>query len=181
MRATMATATPPSRFTAFASSLTGRRGVFCGRSVRAPRWSFPLPRAPSRGTLGVVAAAPSFLIDKLESSAQTHKELTFRLADPDVASDAKEFQKLSKALGGSRYDCGPGSFGCALAAAAAGLEPQPGTLVGTDIHNPLLEMLLDTPTPNTGSLFGAGECFPFGGLALLSRGDRGERGDLGMV
>jgi peptide chain release factor 1 len=46
-----------------------------------------------------VAAAPSFLIDKLESSAQTHKELTFRLADPDVASDAKEFQKLSKALG----------------------------------------------------------------------------------
>jgi peptide chain release factor 1 len=99
MRATMATATPPSRFTAFASSLTGRRGAFCGRSVRAPRSSFPLPRAPSRGTLGVVAAAPSFLIDKLESSAQTHKELTFRLADPDVASDAKEFQKLSKALG----------------------------------------------------------------------------------
>ena len=77
MRATMATATPPSRFTAFASSLTGRRGAFCGRSVRAPRSSFPLPRAPSRGTLGVVAAAPSFLIDKLESSAQTHKELTF--------------------------------------------------------------------------------------------------------
>ena len=44
-------------------------------------------------------AAPKFLIDKLESSTQTHKELTFRLADPDVASDAKEFQKLSKALG----------------------------------------------------------------------------------
>ena len=44
-------------------------------------------------------AAPQFLIDKLESSTQTHKELTFRLADPDVASDAKEFQKLSKALG----------------------------------------------------------------------------------
>ena len=41
-----------------------------------------------------------FLIDKLESSTQTHKELTFRLADPDVASDAKlAFQKLSKALG----------------------------------------------------------------------------------
>ncbi len=39
------------------------------------------------------------MIDKLESSTQTHKELTFRLADPDVASNAKEFQKLSKALG----------------------------------------------------------------------------------
>ena len=44
-------------------------------------------------------AAPAFLIDKLESSARTHKELTFRLADPDVASDPKEFQKLSKAMG----------------------------------------------------------------------------------
>jgi peptide chain release factor 1 len=44
-------------------------------------------------------AAPDFLIKKLESSAQTHKELTFRLADPDVASDPKEYQKLSKALG----------------------------------------------------------------------------------
>eukprot|EP00982_Pelagococcus_subviridis_P009688 30937-Pelagococcus_subviridis.AAC.46 len=47
----------------------------------------------------VAPAAPKFLIDKLESSTQTHKELTFRLADPDVASNAKEFQKLSKALG----------------------------------------------------------------------------------
>jgi peptide chain release factor 1 len=44
-------------------------------------------------------AAPDFLIKKLESSAQTHKELTFRLADPDVASDPKEYQKLSKAMG----------------------------------------------------------------------------------
>ena len=64
----------------------------------APSPRAPLPRRPVRQS-HVVAAAPSFLIAKLESSAQTHKELTFRLADPDVASDAKEFQKLSKALG----------------------------------------------------------------------------------
>lgn len=68
-----------------------------GRTV-APSPRAPLPRRPVRQS-HVVAAAPSFLIAKLESSAQTHKELTFRLADPDVASDAKEFQKLSKALG----------------------------------------------------------------------------------
>ena len=59
----------------------------------------PAHRPARRGASLVPGAAPKFLIDKLESSTQTHKELTFRLADPDVASDAKEFQKLSKALG----------------------------------------------------------------------------------
>jgi peptide chain release factor 1 len=34
-----------------------------------------------------------------KASTRTHRELTFRLADPDVASDPKEFQKLSKAMG----------------------------------------------------------------------------------
>ena len=58
----------------------------------------PTGASPFSASL-VPGAAPKFLIDKLESSTQTHKELTFRLADPDVASDAKEFQKLSKALG----------------------------------------------------------------------------------
>lgn len=76
------------------------------RSAGVPRSvpSVPCRRRPAhrpsrRGASLVPGAAPKFLIDKLESSMQTHKELTFRLADPDVASDAKEFQKLSKALG----------------------------------------------------------------------------------
>jgi len=76
------------------------------RSAGVPRSvpSVPCRRRPAhrpsrRGASLVPGAAPKFLIDKLESSTQTHKELTFRLADPDVASDAKEFQKLSKALG----------------------------------------------------------------------------------
>ena len=76
------------------------------RSASVPRSvpSVPCRRRPAhrpsrRGASLVPGAAPKFLIDKLESSTQTHKELTFRLADPDVASDAKEFQKLSKALG----------------------------------------------------------------------------------
>lgn len=67
-----------------------------------PRTS-PFTPAPARPRLTrfttVAMAAPDFLIKKLESSERTHKELTFRLADPDVASNAKEFQKLSKALG----------------------------------------------------------------------------------
>ena len=69
------------------------------RSVPAPSRRRPACRPSRRGASLVPGAAPQFLIDKLESSTQTHKELTFRLADPDVASDAKEFQKLSKALG----------------------------------------------------------------------------------
>ena len=60
----------------------------------------PAVHSRPRVRTGTVAmAAPDFLIKKLESSAQTHKELTFRLADPDVASDPKEYQKLSKAMG----------------------------------------------------------------------------------
>ena len=92
----MATATMTSCTMAPKAAPMDRRSAM-GRTF-APSPRAPLPRRPVRQS-HVVAAAPSFLIAKLESSAQTHKELTFRLADPDVASDAKEFQKLSKALG----------------------------------------------------------------------------------
>ena len=41
--------------------------------------------------------APSYLIDKLKSVEQTFHELTRRLADPDIASDPGEFQRVAKA------------------------------------------------------------------------------------
>jgi len=65
-------------------------------ALRAPGVA---PVRSRRGAAVVAMAAPSFLISKLEASTRTHRELTFRLADPDVASDPKEFQKLSKAMG----------------------------------------------------------------------------------
>ena len=40
--------------------------------------------------------AESYLIDKLESVEQTFNEVTRRMADPDVASDPDEFQKIAK-------------------------------------------------------------------------------------
>ena len=40
--------------------------------------------------------AESYLIDKLESVEQTFNEITRRMADPDVASDPDEFQKIAK-------------------------------------------------------------------------------------
>lgn len=41
--------------------------------------------------------AETYLIDKLQSVEQTFHELTRRLADPDVATDPDEFQKIAKA------------------------------------------------------------------------------------
>lgn len=41
--------------------------------------------------------AETYLLDKLKSVEQTFNELTRRLADPDVASDPNEFQKVAKA------------------------------------------------------------------------------------
>ena len=67
-----------------------------GSKLRAPSAPHRARGPPSRT---VAMAAPSFLIQKLEATKQTHKELTFRLADPDVASDPKEFQRLSKSMG----------------------------------------------------------------------------------
>ncbi|MDY6939327.1 MAG: peptide chain release factor 1 [Cyanobacteriota bacterium] len=41
--------------------------------------------------------APSYLLDKLKSVEQTFHELTRRLADPDIASNPGEFQRVAKA------------------------------------------------------------------------------------
>ncbi|MBT9315367.1 peptide chain release factor 1 [Leptothoe spongobia] len=41
--------------------------------------------------------AEQYLLDKLKSVEQTFEELTRRLADPDVAKDPDEFQKIAKA------------------------------------------------------------------------------------
>ncbi|MGE5659312.1 MAG: peptide chain release factor 1 [Actinomycetota bacterium] len=41
--------------------------------------------------------AESYLLDKLSSVEQTFNELTRRMADPDVATDPNEFQKVAKA------------------------------------------------------------------------------------
>jgi peptide chain release factor 1 len=40
--------------------------------------------------------AEAYLIDKLNSVDQTFQELTRRLADPDVAQDPDEFQRIAK-------------------------------------------------------------------------------------
>lgn len=41
--------------------------------------------------------ADAYLVDKLKSIEQTFNELTLRLADPDIATDPNEFQRVAKA------------------------------------------------------------------------------------
>mmetsp|Transcript_5447 Transcript_5447/g.7360 ORF Transcript_5447/g.7360 Transcript_5447/m.7360 type:complete len:418 (+) Transcript_5447:478-1731(+) len=43
-----------------------------------------------------VCALPSYVMDKLENTQTTHKELTMRLADPEVAGDPKEYMRISR-------------------------------------------------------------------------------------
>jgi len=53
-----------------------------------------------RGVVTRAAAeVPEFLIKKLEATAKSAGEIEARMADPEVTSNPKEFQKLSKALG----------------------------------------------------------------------------------
>lgn len=42
----------------------------------------------------VCRALESYMSDKLRAAESTFKELQLRMADPDVASDASEFQKV---------------------------------------------------------------------------------------
>jgi peptide chain release factor 1 len=51
-------------------------------------------------TLGDDTMAEAYLIEKLNSVEQTFNELTRRLADPDIARDPGEFQKVAKARSG---------------------------------------------------------------------------------
>lgn len=40
--------------------------------------------------------ADAYLLDKLKSVEQTFEELTRRLADPDIATDPTELQRVAK-------------------------------------------------------------------------------------
>ncbi|KAK7396856.1 hypothetical protein VNO78_18018 [Psophocarpus tetragonolobus] len=55
---------------------------------------FATKLAPPR----IVCMAEPYLITKLESAEKTWKELSVKLADPDVVSDPKEYQKLAQSV-----------------------------------------------------------------------------------
>lgn len=78
---------PASRSSAF--DIKGFPGVL--------QWSPPRRISKVRPS-GVVCMAETYLIAKLDSAERTYKELSVRLADPDVANDASEYQTLAKSM-----------------------------------------------------------------------------------
>jgi peptide chain release factor 1 len=63
----------------------------------APRSDRPHPLAVNPILDGCDPMAEAYLLDKLNSVEQTFNELTRRLADPDIAKDPGEFQRVAKA------------------------------------------------------------------------------------
>ncbi|KAJ1695215.1 hypothetical protein LUZ63_011913 [Rhynchospora breviuscula] len=60
-------------------------------TIRVPYWRRP---KPSR----IVCMAEPYLIAKLDSAEKTWKELSVKLADPDVVSNPTEYQKLAQSV-----------------------------------------------------------------------------------
>ncbi|XP_078440560.1 peptide chain release factor 1 [Wolffia australiana] len=53
---------------------------------------------PPRRALNFVCSAEPYLITKLESAEKTWKEISVKLADPDVISNNSEYQKLAQSM-----------------------------------------------------------------------------------
>ncbi|KAH7435588.1 hypothetical protein KP509_06G071000 [Ceratopteris richardii] len=84
------------------SRLRQRGGLFVS-SFRSPQlsivheqvlWTVQYPRYRSR----ITCMAEPYLIAKLDSAERTYRELTARLADPDVAGNPSEYQKIAKSV-----------------------------------------------------------------------------------
>ncbi|ESQ43780.1 hypothetical protein EUTSA_v10006001mg [Eutrema salsugineum] len=56
------------------------------------------PPSPSRRTPRLVCMAEPYLVTKMESVEKTWKELSVKLADPDVVSNPSEYQKLAQSM-----------------------------------------------------------------------------------
>ncbi|KAM1042195.1 hypothetical protein ACFX2C_031293 [Malus domestica] len=85
----LATSSTPSRLLAFPI----RRGFPDHSSSRSVVISKPPPRAPR-----LVCMAEPYLITKLDSAEKTWKDLSVKLADPDVVSNPSEYQKLAQSV-----------------------------------------------------------------------------------
>ncbi|GAB4829637.1 Peptide chain release factor apg3, chloroplastic [Ancistrocladus abbreviatus] len=56
------------------------------------------PAQKSHGACRIVCMAEPYVITKLESAEKTWKELSVKLADPDVVSNPSEYQKLAQSM-----------------------------------------------------------------------------------
>ncbi|CAN6558626.1 unnamed protein product [Malus baccata var. baccata] len=85
----LTTSSTPSRLLAFPA----RRRFHDHSSSSSVFVSKPPPRAPR-----LVCMAEPYLITKLDSAEKTWKDLSVKLADPDVVSNPSEYQKLAQSV-----------------------------------------------------------------------------------
>ncbi|XP_039113915.1 peptide chain release factor APG3, chloroplastic isoform X1 [Dioscorea cayenensis subsp. rotundata] len=65
------------------------------RTMSRPLTRAPLPKTKQSST---VCMAEPYLISKLDSAERTWKELSVKLADPDVVSNPAEYQKIAQSM-----------------------------------------------------------------------------------
>ncbi|KAJ9513519.1 hypothetical protein QJQ45_006165 [Haematococcus lacustris] len=126
----------------------------------------PVNRTPSRLRRQRCQALEGYMEDKLKATEITYKELQLRMADPDVAADASEFQKVAKAASDVEdmvlsYSCGVSPTGCdrrykelekQLSEAQAYLKEvqdrlaQPSACLHVSLHCPASLSCVDTPS-----------------------------------
>ncbi|PKA53431.1 hypothetical protein AXF42_Ash012373 [Apostasia shenzhenica] len=81
-----------------ASRRTGGTCVsLCGGAARPRRALVSFPTLGAKPSAVVCMAAP-YLITKLDSAEKTWKELSVKLADPDIVSNPSEYQKLAQSM-----------------------------------------------------------------------------------
>ncbi|KAK1428198.1 hypothetical protein QVD17_17027 [Tagetes erecta] len=84
--------------------MTLTRTVSSISSQFSPRFDLPnrclfiLPSLNQKRTSRIVCMAEPYLLKKLESAEKTWKELSVKLADPDVVSNPSEYQKLAQSM-----------------------------------------------------------------------------------
>ncbi|XP_020102131.1 peptide chain release factor APG3, chloroplastic isoform X1 [Ananas comosus] len=71
---------------------------FLGEARRGGVTPLSMPRRRRSKPRGIVCMAEPYVIAKLDSAERTWKELSVKLADPDIVSDPTEYQKLAQSV-----------------------------------------------------------------------------------
>ncbi|KVI03972.1 Double-stranded RNA-binding-like domain-containing protein [Cynara cardunculus var. scolymus] len=79
-------------------SISSISSQFSSRIELPTKFLFVRPFRNQKPPTGIVCMAEPYLLKKLESAEKTWKELSVKLADPDVVSNPSEYQKLAQSM-----------------------------------------------------------------------------------
>ncbi|KAL4588246.1 hypothetical protein LXL04_001129 [Taraxacum kok-saghyz] len=81
-----------------ARSMSSNSSQMCPRFELPQRFFLVRPSRYQKPITRIVCMAEPYLLKKLESAENTWKELSVKLADPDVVSNPSEYQKLAQSM-----------------------------------------------------------------------------------